>query len=101
MNEIELTKSTEGQFLLSGILDQKTVPIVWQRKAQLKSDKNLVIDLAGITHSDSAGLAFLTCIQSDAMKSQQSLSFINIPHQLQQLIQLSRLEDVLNTEQRL
>ena len=101
MSEIELIKSAEGQFLLSGILDQKTVPKVWLQRAKLRSDKNLVIDLTGITHSDSAGLAFLTCIQNDAIKSQQSLSFINIPHQLQQLIELSRLEDVLNTEQRL
>ncbi len=97
MNEVELVKSSEGQFLLSGILDQNTVPEVWQQRAQLKSDKNLVIDLVGITHSDSAGLAFLTCLKSDAIKSQQSLSFTNIPHQLQQLIELSRLEDVLNT----
>ncbi|MCP3672896.1 MAG: STAS domain-containing protein [Gammaproteobacteria bacterium] len=98
MTEIVIIKSAEGQFQLSGILDQKTVSKVWPQRAQLKSDKKLVIDLAGVTHSDSAGLAFLTCIQSDAIKSQQSLSFINIPHQLQQLIELSRLEDVLNTE---
>ena len=101
MNNIQLVKKSEGQFLLSGVLDQKTIPDVWLTRKQLKSDKHLVIDLAELTHSDSAGLAFLTCLQSDAIKSQQSLLFINIPHQLQQLIELSRLEDVLNTEQRL
>ena len=97
MAKFKIIQSSAGRFSLTGILDQKTVPKLWQKRNKLiAEDDNLILDLAGITHSDSAGLAFLTCLQSEVMESQQQLTFINIPNQLQQLIKLSRLEDVLN-----
>ena len=59
-------------------------------------NNKLVIDLAKIDQSDSAGLALLVCLQSETIQSKHQIFYINIPAQLQQLIKLNQLEDVLS-----
>ena len=102
MSKVEIIHNSDGQYQLTGSLDQSTVGQVWQERTIFKTiDIKPVIDLAGITQSDSAGLALLVCLQSEAIQSQQHISYINIPEQLRQLIELNRLEDVLSCSQHL
>jgi phospholipid transport system transporter-binding protein len=54
-----------------------------------------VIDLAGVTASDSAGLALLIEWLSVAKDAGRTLRFENIPTQLQQLARLSEVEELL------
>ena len=54
-----------------------------------------VIDLAGVTASDSAGLALLIEWLSVAKSAGRPLRFENIPSQLQQLARLSEVEELL------
>lgn len=54
-----------------------------------------VIDLAGVTASDSSGLALLIEWLSVAKRENQSLRYDNIPSQLQQLARLSEVEELL------
>jgi len=54
-----------------------------------------VIDLAGVTASDSAGLALLIEWLSVAKGASRALRFENIPSQLQQLARLSEVEELL------
>jgi phospholipid transport system transporter-binding protein len=54
-----------------------------------------VIDLAGVTASDSAGLALLIEWLSVAKSAGRPLKFENIPSQLQQLARLSEVEELL------
>jgi phospholipid transport system transporter-binding protein len=54
-----------------------------------------VIDLAGVTASDSSGLALLIEWLSVAKSAGRSLRFENIPSQLQQLARLSEVEELL------
>lgn len=54
-----------------------------------------VIDLAGVTASDSAGLALLIEWLSVAKAASRTLRFENIPSQLQQLARLSEVEELL------
>ena len=56
-----------------------------------------VIDLAGVTASDSAGLALLIEWLSVARASRRSLNYENVPLQLQQLARLSEVEELLMT----
>jgi phospholipid transport system transporter-binding protein len=51
-----------------------------------------VIDLAGVTDSDSSGLALLIEWLSIAKVAQRSLRYENMPSQLQQLAGLSEVE---------
>jgi phospholipid transport system transporter-binding protein len=54
-----------------------------------------VIDLAGVTASDSAGLALLIEWLSVAKGASRNLRYENIPSQLQQLARLSEVEELL------
>jgi phospholipid transport system transporter-binding protein len=54
-----------------------------------------VIDLAGVTSSDSAGLALLIEWLSLAKAANRTLRYENIPSQLQQLARLSEVEELL------
>ncbi len=102
MSNIKIIENAEGHFQLQGKLDHNTVSKLWHQRKKLISDKEqLVIDLTSITHSDSSGLAFLTCLLSEVLKSNKLLVYVNIPEQLQKLITLSHLEDVLNYKQTL
>jgi phospholipid transport system transporter-binding protein len=54
-----------------------------------------VIDLAGVTDSDSAGLALLIEWLSVARHAQRPLRYENVSPQLKQLARLSEVEDLL------
>ena len=54
-----------------------------------------VIDLAGVTASDSSGLALLIEWLSVAKSASRTLRYENIPSQLQQLARLSEVEELL------
>jgi phospholipid transport system transporter-binding protein len=63
--------------------------------AAITDGRAAVIDLAGVTTSDSAGLALLIEWLSVAKAANQTLRFENIPSQLQQLARLSEVEELL------
>lgn len=54
-----------------------------------------VIDLNGVTASDSSGLALLIEWLSEAKAASRALRYENIPSQLQQLARLSEVEELL------
>jgi len=61
----------------------------------INAGRAAVIDLAGVTASDSAGLALLIEWLSVAKAAGRALRFENIPSQLQQLARLSEVEELL------
>src|ERR1700688_1842565 len=63
--------------------------------AAITQGRATVIDLAGVTASDSAGLALLIEWLSVAKAANQALRFENIPSQLKQLARLSEVEELL------
>jgi phospholipid transport system transporter-binding protein len=63
--------------------------------AAINAGRAAVIDLAGVTGSDSAGLALLIEWLSVAKAGGHTLRFENIPSQLQQLARLSEVEELL------
>jgi phospholipid transport system transporter-binding protein len=63
--------------------------------AAINSGRVAVIDLTGVTASDSAGLALLIEWLSVAKAAGRTLRFENIPTQLQQLARLSEVEELL------
>ena len=83
---------------LSGALDQHTVPDLWSKRSELLSETvaPVCIDLQAVEHTDTSGLAFMTNLQAEAMARGQSLTFINLPQQMQALVSVSSLEEVLS-----
>jgi phospholipid transport system transporter-binding protein len=80
-----------------GFLDFATVSrLLPQGSRAIESGAAAVIDLAGVTASDSSGLALLIEWLSVAKQAGRSLSYENMPAQLHQLARLSDVEDLLN-----
>jgi phospholipid transport system transporter-binding protein len=63
--------------------------------AAIEGSRAAVIDLTGVTASDSSGLALLIEWLSVAKCAGKTLRFENIPSQLQQLARLSEVEELL------
>ena len=88
--------SEGGHARIIGSLHFSTVSALLSAGVEaIKGGRTDVIDLAGVTASDSAGLALLIEWLSVAKAASRSLRFENIPSQLQQLARLSEVEELL------
>ena len=80
-----------------GSLEFSTVTRLLPRgTAAIKNGQAAVIDLSGVTGSDSSGLALLVEWLSAAREAGRSLSYENVPTQLHQLALLSDVEELLS-----
>jgi phospholipid transport system transporter-binding protein len=96
----DLTASFEllagGRAQVHGSLNFRTVTgLLPTGVTAISAGQAAVIDLGGITGSDSSGLALLIEWLSMAKKSAHSLTYENMPQQLQQLARLSDVEALL------
>lgn len=66
--------------------------------AAIAADRAGVIDLGGVTASDSSGLALLVEWLSVARSAGRQLRYENMPPQLQQLARLSEVEDLFDID---
>ena len=84
---------------VEGPLTFATVPaLANQARHWIGSEKEkIVVDLAAVKHSDSAGLALLLQWVGDVRASGNSLTFINIPHQVEDYIRINGLAHLLMT----
>ena len=81
---------------VEGSLDFATVAhLLEQGSAAIRAGRAAVIDLGGVTASDSSGLALLLEWLSVAKQSAHPLTYEEMPAQLQQLARLSEVEDLL------
>ncbi len=81
---------------VTGALHFSTVSTLLPRGVEaIGSGQAAVIDLAGVTMSDSSGLALLIEWLSVAKSVSRGLRYDNIPSQLQQLARLSEVEELL------
>jgi len=79
-----------------GALEFATVThLLPEGKAAIDSGHASVIDLGGVTASDSAGLALLIEWLSVAKAAQRSLRYDKVPLQLQQLARLSEVDHLI------
>ena len=88
--------SAEGRVRIVGSLGFSTVSALLPRGSDLIGrGQASVMDLAGVTDSDSAGLALLIEWLSVAQQAGRSLRYDNIPSQLHQLARLSEVEELI------
>lgn len=73
------------------------MPQVWQESSSLirAASQNLIIDLNGVTHTDSAGLALLLEWMTLAQSKTLQIHFRNLPVQLAEIAKVSDLESIL------
>lgn len=96
MSELQIQPLGEGNFLLSGMLTFDTAPPAWRASsALLNGGGDLTLDLQGVTHTDSAGLALLIEWMRGARRRNKRITFKNIPTQMLAIAKVSGLERIL------
>lgn len=91
-----LETTAEGRVRVVGSLGFSTVNALLPQGSDLIGrGQASIIDLAGVTDSDSAGLALLIEWLSVAQQAGRSLRYDNVPSQLHQLARLSEVEELI------
>lgn len=89
----------EQQILIfSGQLNRDTVVQFWPFKPLQLLQGTVVFDLAGLQHVDTAGLAWLIQVLSQAKAKSLQVHLRNMPAQLQSLAAVSDVLNLLPTE---
>jgi phospholipid transport system transporter-binding protein len=82
---------------VSGALTFETVPALYQNSSSwFQGEGELILDLAQVERTDSAGLALLIEWLRRAQAANRQLRFANIPAQVQTLIRINGLQDALS-----
>ena len=97
MSESRISRQDAQHFVVEGELNLTTVPTLLQAiHEQFPTSGSAVhIDLAGVTRSDSAGLAFLVEWLRLARTRGIRLQFHNLPSQLREIARISDLTPLL------
>lgn len=96
MSEATLASSEDGQFRLSGALNFTTVaPLSEQIFGLIDQGDATKIDLSGVEHSNSAGVALLVESTRYAQAQNKSIQFVNMPEKMLAIVKLSGLEGIL------
>lgn len=90
-------EGNDGPFSVKGALTFTTVPALVSLAQHWTGfgKNNLVVDLAGVTNTDSAGLALLLQWVAEIRATGGELKFINIPHQVEDFIRINGLAQLL------
>lgn len=95
MNHAQL-EFKDSKLLVSGTLTFDTVnKLLDDSQSWLKKVSNIDIDLSGVTHSDSAGLALLIEWHRYAKQNKKEIIFKNPPVQLLNIAKLSGIDEIL------
>jgi len=94
---VEVRDAEGDWFEVKGPLQFATVPAVWRSSLCVFTGRHrrLVFDLAGVTRSDSAGLALLVEWMREARKKDIEVHFTNIPAQMEAIARASNLRELL------
>lgn len=93
------TAERDGATLrVSGALHFESVADLWRETGPLfAADPPARIDLGGVSHSNSAGVALLVDWLRQARSRQRDLVFLNVPAQMRAIIQVADLDAMLPT----
>jgi phospholipid transport system transporter-binding protein len=85
-----------GQFRIEGAVNFATVPeLLRVSEGAFRDCPTLELDLAGVTHADSAALALLLLWMERAQRGGASIRFRNTPEQLLGIARMSDVESLL------
>lgn len=93
MAQAKLVATAADQFAVSGELSFATVTALLQQSRAVFADAaKLTIDLAGVTHADSAGLSLLLEWLRYGKHHDKPVQFHNMPAQLRSLAEISEVQ---------
>lgn len=97
VDNVLIYQNPDGSVQLEGELNYSNVSNIYRETADLfkQSRNSLEIDLAGVTRTDSAGLALLVEWLSEARSRNLEINFKNAPEQMLEMVKMSSLDRVL------
>ena len=95
LGRAKLESLGDGRFRVSGVLDAATAGDLLKQSKERFTGGDLDIDLAGVSETDSAGLALLIEWMRLAKEAGRSIRFENVPGQISALARISEVEDLL------
>lgn len=94
----KIKTNENGSYAIEGELNNQTVPEISKQLLTLipaVEGKNITMDLALVSRSDSAGVALLVDVMQLAKSANLNLLFTNLPQQMKDIAGLSGLLDIL------
>jgi phospholipid transport system transporter-binding protein len=99
VTEPRIEETGHGSWKLAGDLSFSTVPDLMKEMDIRSADRNRIsIDLAGVTRSDSAGLALLIEWLRESERLGKSITFLNMPTQMQSIARICGLGEILQVD---
>jgi phospholipid transport system transporter-binding protein len=99
MAEPRIEETGHGSWMLVGDLSFTTVPALRGGLVIKSADRpRISIDLAGVTRSDSAGLALLIEWLRESERLGKTITFLHMPAQLQSIARICGLDGILPVE---
>jgi len=96
MAEPRIEETGHGSWMVTGDLSFTTVPALSGGLDIKSADRSRIsIDLAGVTRSDSAGLALLIEWLRQSERLDKTITFLNMPAQMQSIARVCGLEGIL------
>jgi phospholipid transport system transporter-binding protein len=91
-----LESAGNGRFVLHGELSFNTVPGLLASTRNLVGEiREVTIDLGGVEHSDSAGVALLIEWLREVRCAGYTVTFVNIPSQMLAIARASSIDSIL------
>ena len=94
----KINTNENGSYAIEGELNNQTVPDISKQLVTLIpaiEGKNITVDLALVSRSDSAGVALLIEVMQLAKSANLTLLFSNLPQQMKDIAGISGLLDIL------
>lgn len=103
MTKLTVTEAPKGHFSLQGELNRHTIPeseslIAIQGKVSAKNSEKSILDMAGVSHADTAGLAWLMNLLKDSREKNIEVELKNIPETLINLAKISDVDGFLSVQ---
>lgn len=92
----QLDNGTPGTLGVSGVLSFDTAAMALRAiQSALAAGSVARLDLAGVSHSDSAGLACVLAVMAEADRRGQALQVVRMPAGMQVLAQVCEVEPLI------
>jgi len=99
MDEPRIDETGHGSWVLVGDLSFTSVPELRGGLDIKSADRpQISIDLAGVTRSDSAGLALLIEWLRESERLDKTITFLNMPAQMQSIARVCGLEGIFQAD---
>lgn len=98
MSATEIVEVSTGVLSLCGVIDFRSGPqlrVSGQKVIRNSQAQSLLIDCSSVEKSSSVGVALLLAFMRDAAAAGKALTFSGLPADMQQIAQVSGLDDLL------